>query len=288
MAIDTLGEKLKNYRTSLKLTQADLGKMLNVSQVTIANYERGERFPKQKTLLTITKIFGVSLDTLLDSHNSPDDSQNLPREYQFDIEQLIQILLKKPLETALAYTSSWKSVKKLDLISFYEKILIPVLIKTGNMWFEGKILVSEEHMISDKIRELILIHSNREWDRIGITPQKDKGWMGFCAPGEKHELALLMNAQVLRLEGWHVYYLGIQVPFQDLEAMIKKYTPHILGISVTMAENMEGLEIYIQQIKDIFGDKIKIILGGHGASKDSSVNSISEGLKVAEQLISNQ
>jgi len=151
----SFGEKLKNYRTALDLTQTDLGGMLNVSQVTVANYERGERFPKQRTLLAIAEIFDVSLDSLLEAPKKHTEYQIFPDGHHFDVERLLRILLDSPVEEAMTYTASWKNTENLDLSSFYVEIITPVLVRTGELWFKGEILVSEEHLISDKIRELI-------------------------------------------------------------------------------------------------------------------------------------
>jgi|GEM_PF-838932 len=294
MVNNSFGERLKNYRKVMRLTQTELGRILNVSQVTVAYYERGERFPKQDMLLAISNLFDVSLDTLLENNRSANVANIYPDGFEFNIETLIKMLMRSPLQDALTYTSGWRNKAELNLIDFYEKVISPILIKTGELWFKGEILVSEEHLISDKIRELILIHANRDLEKQANPPADDKQWMGFCAPGESHELALLMNAQSLRLEGWQVYYLGVHVPFKDLSGIIKKYKPDVLGISVTMPTNIEGLDMYIRQIRAEFGDRPAIIIGGQGLNRDSmkgingingSADSIPEGLKLSDSYI---
>jgi len=292
MRSNFFGNKLKQFRKVMNLTQADLGKMLRVSQVAIANYESGDRFPKHNTLVEIAKIFDIPLDDLLETREKAHENLKFSPDYNFDISSLLSILMKDPLETALSYTVSWKNSDQLDLLTFYEKILIPTLEKTGELWMKGEILVSEEHLISEKVRDLILLHSNREWERNPVSPDKNKRWMGLCAPGEKHYLGLLMNAQVMRLAGWSIYFLGTQVPFQDLSGIIKKYSPHVLALSVSMKENMEGLEMYIREIQERFNDSPAVILGGQGIGGSLILNSpnqyrsdsIREGLEIAEQI----
>lgn len=289
---NSFGTKLKNYRKAMQLTQTDLGKMLNVSQVTIAHYERGERFPKHDMLLAISSIFNVSLDSLLENNKPEIDVISYPEDFKFDIDTLIQILLNSPLKHAFNYTRGWKASGGLDLIDFYEQVITTALVRIGELWFKGEILVSEEHLITDKIRELILLHSNFEIERKDVSSSYKKKWMGFCAPGEAHELALLMNAQSLRLKGWDIFYLGVHVPFKDLSGIIKKYQPDVLGISITMSLNIEGLDMYIRQLRAEFGGSPAIILGGQGLTPDSlkgisGINgiavSINEGIVLAEK-----
>lgn len=56
---------LRKLRKENKLSQAELGKILNLSQRTISSYENGERFPDEITLNNIADYFNVSMDYLL-------------------------------------------------------------------------------------------------------------------------------------------------------------------------------------------------------------------------------
>lgn len=57
--------RLRELRKEKKLSQTELGKILNLAQRTISSYENGERFPDAFTLNTIADYFGVSIDYLL-------------------------------------------------------------------------------------------------------------------------------------------------------------------------------------------------------------------------------
>lgn len=56
---------LRNLRKEKKLSQAELGEILKLSQRTISSYENRERFPDQNTLNNIADYFQVSVDFLL-------------------------------------------------------------------------------------------------------------------------------------------------------------------------------------------------------------------------------
>lgn len=56
---------LKQLRKEKKLSQAELGDILKLSQRTISSYENRERFPDQTTLNNIADYFAVSVDFLL-------------------------------------------------------------------------------------------------------------------------------------------------------------------------------------------------------------------------------
>ncbi|WP_110955005.1 helix-turn-helix domain-containing protein [Anaerosinus massiliensis] len=58
------GENLRRLREHRAITQDVLGKLLNVSQSTIAYYESGKKQPSLETLIVIADYFEVSIDSL--------------------------------------------------------------------------------------------------------------------------------------------------------------------------------------------------------------------------------
>lgn len=60
------GEKLRKMRESAGLTQAELGKLIGVSDRVVGYYEANVRFPKKpETLQKLSEVFNVSIDSLL-------------------------------------------------------------------------------------------------------------------------------------------------------------------------------------------------------------------------------
>lgn len=56
------GSRLKDLRNERKLTQDDLGKLLNVSGKTIGTWERDSRQPNIESINKLASIFGVTTD----------------------------------------------------------------------------------------------------------------------------------------------------------------------------------------------------------------------------------
>ncbi len=57
--------RIKELRKEKKLTQADLGKLLNVSDRSVGFYENEKRDPDTNTLSILADFFDVSIDYLL-------------------------------------------------------------------------------------------------------------------------------------------------------------------------------------------------------------------------------
>lgn len=62
--IGNIGERIKNIRSSLGLSQADFARKIHVTQTTISDWESGKYTPPAKNLHIISDIFPVHLDWL--------------------------------------------------------------------------------------------------------------------------------------------------------------------------------------------------------------------------------
>ena len=58
-------ERIRNLREDTDLTQAEVGKQINVPQRTYAYYERGERMIPPQVLIALAQFHQVSVDYLL-------------------------------------------------------------------------------------------------------------------------------------------------------------------------------------------------------------------------------
>lgn len=62
-----LGSNIRKMRKTRKMTQEDLGNILNVSKTAIVNYEAAQRRIPLEHIVTICNFFNVSVDTLLEN-----------------------------------------------------------------------------------------------------------------------------------------------------------------------------------------------------------------------------
>ena len=109
------------------------------------------------------------------------------------------------------------------------ELITPTMWQVGQLWAEGKLNVSVEHFASNFFRAMLtnLFH---------ITPGMSSGSTAIvcCAPGEPHELAPLMLALFLRRKGVRVIYLGQSIEIAGLVQTIKKLSPGLVCVSLTM------------------------------------------------------
>ena len=61
----SLGEVLKNYRTKNKMTQEFVAETIGVSRQSVSKWEQGITDPSTSNLFVLAKLFGVSVEELL-------------------------------------------------------------------------------------------------------------------------------------------------------------------------------------------------------------------------------
>lgn len=60
-----IGDQIKQKRKELNMTQEDLAKQLNVSRSTISNWEINRNYPDINSIVSLSTILEIPLDTLL-------------------------------------------------------------------------------------------------------------------------------------------------------------------------------------------------------------------------------
>ena len=113
------------------------------------------------------------------------------------------------------------SLKKYDTLYIYKNILLPALNRIGYLWLTNDILPSQEHFISELIKQKLY----SRLDNANNYNDKDKEvWLLFLPEGEHHEIGLLMASLILNENDKFVIYLGQSVPLDSLNILKDYYT----------------------------------------------------------------
>jgi methylmalonyl-CoA mutase cobalamin-binding subunit len=83
-----------------------------------------------------------------------------------------------------------------------------------------------------------------------------------CAQGELHEIGAIMISLFLRWGGFHVIYLGQNVPNSTIEEMVHQLSPRVLGLSASTVEGSHGLIAASQLIGQMAPPRPFFMYGG--------------------------
>lgn len=99
-------------------------------------------------------------------------------------------------------------------------LIYPFLEKVGVLWSISQINPAHEHFISCLIRQKIIVGIDRL-----PNPSSGKRFLLFLPEGEHHEIGLLMAHYLLKKNGAQVFYMGQNLPDQDLKTSIRTISP---------------------------------------------------------------
>lgn len=141
-----------------------------------------------------------------------------------------------------------------------EKVIYPLLNRTGDFWMNGEFQIAQEHMVSTIVRSIL--GSMLVSGKINIEGQT----VLVTTPNrQKHELGALMSAVTAMTLGWKVVYLGPDLPVEEIANAVVRHKADALALSITYPISDSLLKMDLTRLKKIMKPDIPIFIGGQGA-----------------------
>lgn len=109
------------------------------------------------------------------------------------------------------------------------QIVFPFLAKIGILWLTNHINPAQEHLVSNIIRQKIIVGINSVKSPINIK----KSVLLFLPETEFHELGLLFMNYILKTKGVKTIYLGCSIPLSEVESVVKVIKPDYVYTHLT-------------------------------------------------------
>lgn len=273
---------MSTIREEGKYTVNEIEERTDTPSTTLRQWERRYGFPKPmrsesgyrlysdfdlKAILKMKRYIsdGVPASRAAELVQTSTDEPKKARPLDQFSEELCTALLNFDDSKADKVLSEAHALHTVELV--LTEVLQPTLVHIGTLWHEGKIRIANEHFASNYIRGhlhtlLKLTAGLRDATMVLVT----------CAPNEQHEIAVLMLAIMLRRAGYGVYYIGADLPIDDMIMLINKHQPTAVMISSSVPESLEELIEAKEALKEI---RSLLIFGGH---------SFEENPQLAEEL----
>lgn len=215
---------------------------------------------------SISQIAKLSLDelrTLLKQDNVSPGVSVPTSQSTTDKRFLTEDYIEKCYEAVMAFDAQKlerhfeNAIVELEPQFFIENLLEPLLSKIGSSWQAGLLRPAHEHMTTALIRSMAYIL------RTNNPPPDNAPRIVISTPiSQLHELGALMASIIAEFKGWHVTYLGANLPAEEIAAAVK-YTGSkavALGISCDHDDTIVPREI--RRLKKLLGKEISLLAGG--------------------------
>ena len=138
------------------------------------------------------------------------------------------------------------------------QILFPFFHRVGILWQVGSISPAQEHFISNLIRQKLFAAI----DSVSGFKKEGAHKIIFYLPeGELHEISILFYTYIAKKNGMQTLYLGQDLPFSELEKVIKDYQPNSIFTSFITPTTVDQLNQYLQNLKSSFA-KVDLYITG--------------------------
>ncbi|MFW5866524.1 MAG: cobalamin B12-binding domain-containing protein [Armatimonadota bacterium] len=146
----------------------------------------------------------------------------------------------------------------LGLEELYADVFQECMHTVGELWETNRISVADEHMATAITQSVMA----EVYQRVPWSEQTRGNVVLTGVQGEMHQIGPHLVADALDIRGWNVRFLGANVPHRDVLQAVEEHEADILGISTTVLFNTGFALDIIEQARDRFGEKLRIVVGG--------------------------
>lgn len=116
-----------------------------------------------------------------------------------------------------SFEKTYSSVlNRLGLYNGMLKVIYPLLYRIGILWSIGDAMPAQEHFTSGLIRRKLMAAI----DGVVVNERSRKKAVVFLPPDEWHDIGILFTDYILRSNGYHVFNLGQNVPYENVSNVL--------------------------------------------------------------------
>lgn len=155
-------------------------------------------------------------------------------------------------------------------------VLQPLLVEVGDRWHSGELSVGDEHYVSSFLRAKLfaLLDAYQALDSGAPVV------FTACAPGEWHEVGILLVSVFLTRQGYVVRYLGPNLPLEGLAAMVARHHPVVVVVSAQSRETARSLRRLPEMLRAGSLPHAQLAFGGQAFNSAPALRTAVDGVYV--------
>ncbi len=143
-----------------------------------------------------------------------------------------------------------------------DSIVSPLMEWLGQAWRKGALRVTHEHFASAIIRNFLITL------RSSYAVQDSAPVIVVATPiGQHHEIGALVAAETAASEGWHVVYMGIGLPAEDIGFIARESRAAAVALSIVYPPDDPELSRDLRELDRAYLPAgVTLLVGGSGAA----------------------
>jgi MerR family transcriptional regulator, light-induced transcriptional regulator len=148
---------------------------------------------------------------------------------------------------------------EVEVEDLYFDLLQTALYEIGSLWETNQISVASEHMATAIVEGIL----NQIFPQLDGAESIGKKLVMACAQNEHHQVGPKIIADYFEYKGWQTYFIGADTPTSELVRSVAEIKPDVMGLSVSIAFNVDDLLQAVNALTQEFAH-LEIIVGGRG------------------------
>lgn len=152
-----------------------------------------------------------------------------------------------------------------------QHIINPLIETIGNRWRDGSMRVVHEHLATAVIRSFLGA------DKYARTLSANAPGVIVATPaGQLHELGALLAASAAEEIGWNAFYLGPNLPAEEIAAAVRLRNVRAVALSVIYPPNDPAVHRELRTLKRLLVRDVTVYVGGNAVdSYQPTLNELS-------------
>lgn len=155
--------------------------------------------------------------------------------------------------------------------------LAPLMHNLGNQWKDGNVVIGDVCRLAHGIEAALHYLRHARVRPPKVEPPAQNGSRRTAVVGglrgERHELGSLMVRLVLEAEGWHVIYLGSDVPTEEFVFQQVKHRASLVGLSLLPPRSARDARDVMTVLENMYDPSCpyRLAFGGSGVAPSEHV-----------------
>jgi DNA-binding transcriptional MerR regulator/methylmalonyl-CoA mutase cobalamin-binding subunit len=144
---------------------------------------------------------------------------------------------------------------------FMDSVVAPLFRRIGDAWHADELSIAQEHMATGVAHPILA----RVRGSLPVSP--DAPVVVIATPaGERHEIGALLAAGAAALEGWHVTYLGADLPAAEIATAAREAGARMVALSMVYADR-SVVAAELRALRDALPPDVGLVVGGAGVTR---------------------
>ena len=147
-----------------------------------------------------------------------------------------------------------------------EQVIEPLMRRVGELWHEGSLRITDEHLASAVVRRFI------DGIRQGLQTAPDAPHLIVTTPtGQVHEMGALLVSVSAAAAHWRVTYMGPNLPADQIALVARHNGASAVALSLVYPLDDPALGHELIKIRQALGDELPLIVGGPAAQYNQHI-----------------